>query len=431
MELYRRLQEREAAGKPIRVGLVGCGQMGSGFMHVTRRMVGTETVAISDIDIDRPLTELAGLGIPESGVCVTSRRGEAEDALRQGRHVVTEDALLLPQLEGLDCVVEATGLTQVGAEVAWNCILHRKHIVMLNVETDVTVGVFLSRMAQRIGCVYTVASGDEPGVCKMLYDFSRSLGFDVICLGKGKNNPIHYDATPESCREEALAKGMNPKMLASFQDGSKTMVEMAAVSNATGLVPDVPGMHGLKVDLQDLNRVYVPKEDGGILSRRGCVEYSTGKVAPGVFAIVTTDEPRIRTDMAFVSMGSGPYYLFYRPYHLCSLETPIAVAEAVLYGETTVVAQTMVSEVVSIAKRDLRPGETIGEIGGPDIYHRIYTYKDARALRGIPMGIAPGGRVLKSIPKGEMLTADNLAPDASLFVYKLRQMQDAMLANGG
>ncbi|MDI7277452.1 MAG: hypothetical protein QME94_15850, partial [Anaerolineae bacterium] len=424
MELHRRLQEREAAGRPIRVGLVGCGQMGSGFVHVTHRMAGMETVAISDVDVSRPLTELARLGIPESRVCLTGSAGEAEDALRSGRYVVTEDTLLLTRLENLDCLVEATGLTEVGAQVAWNCILSGKNIVMLNVETDVTVGLFLHRMAQRAGCIYTVSSGDEPGVCKTLYDFSSTLGFEVVCLGKGKNNPIHYDATPESCLEEALARGMNPKMLASFQDGSKTMVEMAAVSNATGLVPDVPGMHGPCVDLHELVNVFVPREDGGILSRRGCVDYSTGHVAPGVFAIVTTDEPRIRADMAFYAMGPGPYYLLYRPYHLCSIETPLAVAEAVIYREVTVVAKGMVSEVVSVAKRDLRAGEIVGEVGGPDIFHRIYTYAEARALRAIPMGLAPGGKVLQDIRKGAILTEECFQPDSSRLVFKLRQMQD-------
>ena len=428
MELYEHLQRRETESHPIRVGLVGCGQMGSGTVHVTNRMVGMDTVALSDIDLNRALAVLRAIGVPESEICVTNNLGEAKDALRKGEYLVTEDALLLPQLESLDALVEATGIPEVGAQVAWNCILNQKHIVMLNVETDVTVGVFLHRMAQRTGCVYTVASGDEPGVCKMLYDFSCTLGFEVVCVGKGKNNPIDYEATPESCREEAERRGMNPKMLASFKDGSKTMVEMAAVSNATGLVPDVPGMHGPEVDLEELVKVFIPKEDGGILSQRGCVDYSTGKVAPGVFAIVTTDEPRIRTDMKFVGMGSGPYYLFYRPYHLCDIETPIAVAEAVIYGETTVVPKAMVSEVVSIAKRDLKAGETVGDIGGAEIYNRIYTYEEARAKKGIPMGLATGGKVLKDIAKGEMLTEENFAPDTSCFVYKLRQMQDAMLA---
>jgi predicted homoserine dehydrogenase-like protein len=218
---------------------------------------------------------------------------------------------------------------------------------------------------------------------------------------------------------------MNPKMLSAFKDGSKTMVELAAMSNATGLVPDVPGMHGPKVDVADLNKVLVPVEDGGILGRRGCVDYSTGKVAPGVFVIVTSDAPRVRVEMKFLSMGEGPYYTLYRPYHLCNVETPISVAEAVLYGEATIVSKQLVSEVATIAKRNLRVGEVIGEIGSPDILGRTYTYQEAGEKRAIPLGIATGGVVLQDVAKGELLTWENLRPDASKFVYKLRQMQDA------
>lgn len=428
MEIYERLQKRAADGEPIRVGLVGCGQMGSGLVHVTHQIVGMDTVAISDIDVNRPLVTLKTMGVPESGICVTNKSGEAEDALRAGKYLVTEDALLLTELEGLDAVVEATGLTEIGSKVAWNCIMHSKHVIMLNVETDVTVGPLLHRLAKKAGCVYTAASGDEPGVCKMLYNFAGTMGFEVVCLGKGKNNQIDFGATPESCREEAERKGMNPKMLSAFKDGSKTMVELCAMSNATGLVPDVPGMHGPRVDVPDLNKVLIPKEDGGVLSHRGCVDYSTGKVAPGVFVIVTTPDPRIRVDMKFLSMGDGPYYTLYRPYHLCNVETPVSVAEAVIYGESTIVSKRMVSEVTTIAKRDLKAGETVGEIGSPDIFGRTYRYEEACAENAVPLGIAPGGRVLKDIPKGAIVTRDAFASDPDKFVYKLRQMQDAQLA---
>ena len=428
MEIYERLQAMEEAGKAIRVGLVGCGQMGSGMVHVTHQMPGMETMAISDINPNLPLAVLKELGIPDSEICVVNKLGDAEDALRDGKRLVTDDALLLTQLEGLDAVVEATGLTEIGSKVAWNCILNGKHVIMLNVETDVTVGVLLHRLAEKSGCVYTAASGDEPGVCKMLYNFAGMLGFEVVCLGKGKNNPIDFEATPDSCREEAERKSMNPKMLAAFKDGSKTMVELAAMSNATGLVPDVPGMHGLKVDVPDLHKVLIPKEDGGVLSRRGCVDYSTGKVAPGVFVVVTSPDRRIRMDMKFLSMGDGPYYTFYRPFHLCNVETPVSIAEAVLYGESTIVSKRMVSEVATIAKRSLKAGEVPGEIGSPDIFGRTYTYQEAHAQKAIPLGIATGGKVIKDIAKGEMLTEDNFAPNPDLFVYKLRRMQDAQLA---
>jgi predicted homoserine dehydrogenase-like protein len=340
---------------------------------------------------------------------------------------VTEDAFLLARIPGIDAVVEATGLTEVGARVAWGCIEQRKHVVMLNVETDVTVGPILSRQARQAGSVYTVAAGDEPGVCKMLYNEARTLGFEVVCLGKGKNNPIDRDATPESCHDEAMSKGMNPKMLAAFKDGSKTMVEMAAVSNATGLVPDVPGMHGRKVEIPEFNSVFIPQEDGGIFANRGCVEYTTGKVAPAVFAIITTDDPRIHNDMRFVSMGPGPYYTLLRPYHLCNIETPLAIVDAVLYGEQTVASERLVSEVVPVAKRDLHPGETVGEIGGGDYYGIIMTHEDAMERRAIPLGITPGAKVIAAVAKGSLLTAGNLAPDPTKFVYKLRELQDASL----
>ena len=428
MELLEHLKKRDSEGKPIRVGLVGCGQMGSGMVHVTHRMPGMETFAVADLDLERPRGTFKALGIPASRIKTTNRKSEAEDALLSGNYVVTEDAVLLSQLDSLDAVVEATGSTEVGAQVAWACVQNCKNVTMLNVETDVTVGIFLHTMARRTGCVYTVASGDEPGECKALYDFACALGFEVVCVGKGKNNPVNFHANPDTAREEALSRHMNPKMLAAFQDGTKTMVEMAAVSNATGLLPDVPGMHGARIDLEELNRKLIPKEDGGILEHRGCVEYSTGKVAPGVFVICTSPDPRIRQDMKFVGMGDGPYYRLYRPYHLCNIETPISVAKTVIYGESTLAPREMNSEVLAVAKRDLRAGEVVGEIGGPEVYHRIYRYEEARVLKGIPMGLATNGRVSRDIPQDTLLSEDNFVVDTTRLAYRLRTLQDEMLA---
>jgi len=427
MEIYERLQKLEAQGTPIRVGLVGCGHMGSGMVHITHQMPGMDTVAIADVAPARAWETLHRLGLNNSNICLTDRRDEAEDALRAGKHVLTEDPVMLAQLQGLDAIVEATGLTEVGARVAWTGIMSGKHVIMLNVETDVTVGPLLHRLARQAGVVYTAAFGDEPGVCKMLYEQAAALGFEVVCLGKGKNNPIDFDATEDNCHEEAARRGMSAKMLAAFKDGSKTMVELAAMSNATGLVPDVPGAHGVRAEVNELNKVFIPQADGGVLSRKGCVDYSTGRVAPGVFAVITSPDERIRADMKFLAMGDGPYYTLYRPYHLCNVETPLSVAEAVLYGEATIVSTRMVSEVCALAKRNLGPGETVGEIGQADFFGRIYLYTQAKALQAIPLGLVPGGRVLKPIAKGELLTWENFAPDTTKFVYLLRQMQDEQL----
>jgi predicted homoserine dehydrogenase-like protein len=177
-------------------------------------------------------------------------------------------------------------------------------------------------------------------------------------------------------------------------------------------------------------KTFVPKEDGGIFSRKGCVDFSTGKVAPGVFAVVYSDEPRIRKDMKFITGSDGPYYLHLRPYHLCDLETPQSVAEAVLLGERTITSNEPNSEVVCVAKRDLKAGRTVEGIGGDDWYGTIVTREDALAQRAIPIGTGAGGIVTKDIAKGSIITEDAFEPDRSAFVYKLREVQEALIAKG-
>jgi predicted homoserine dehydrogenase-like protein len=297
---------------------------------------------------------------------------------------------------------------------------------MMNVETDITIGVYLDRLARKMGSVYTVASGDEPGVLKMLYEQAVLMGFEVVMLGKGKNNTIDLAATPDACVAEAASKGMNPKMLSAFKDGTKTMVELAAVSNATGLVPDVAGMHGPKVEVDELVKTFIPAADGGILSKSGVVDYSTGDIAPGVFAVVRSYDARIRKEMKFITHAEGPYYLHLRPYHLCDLETPQSVAEAVLLDEVTVTAEAMHSEVACTAKRDIVAGETLDGIGGPDWYGTIMTYPEARAVRAVPIGVGAGAVAKRAVTKGSIITEEDVAIDESTFVCRLRRLQDAL-----
>lgn len=427
MELVKKLEQRDAENNPIAVGIVGCGQMGSGLAHAINNIAGMVVKAIADIEPERGINTFRQMKWAKDDIVVTENLGKAQDALNCDKVVVTAEAKLLTCLDAIEANVEVTGIPDVGAFIAQSSIENEKPIIMLNVETDVTVGAYLNHLARKAGSVYTVASGDEPGVCKMLYEQAMLMGFEVVCLGKGKNNPINFEATPEAYAEQARTKGMNPKMLVSFVDGTKTMVEMAAISNATGLLPDVPGMHGPNADVSELAKTFIPKADGGIFERRGTVDYSTGAVAPGVFAIVYTDDWRMRKDMKFITKADGPYYLHYRPYHLCDLETPQSIAEAVLFGEVTIASQTMNSEVVAVAKRNFRKGEKVGGIGSPDIYGTIYTYKEAKAQKAIPIGIAANGTVKKNITKRSILTQDNFAPDTTTFIYRLRKKQDTLI----
>jgi len=426
MELVSKLRQRAAAGDPIRIGIVGCGQMGSGLAHAINNITGMRVAAIADLEPQRAVTTYTEMGRDPAHIDVAEDLGVLEDGIRAGKAMVSPDALAMPRLEGLEAIVEVTGVPDVGARVAHDAIMNRKPVIMMNVETDITIGVYLDRLARKMGSVYSVASGDEPGVLKMLWEQALLMGFEVVTLGKGKNNTIDLAATPEACVAEAATKGMNPKMLSAFKDGTKTMVEMAAVSNATGLVPDVPGMHGPRVEIDELVSSFIPSADGGILSRSGCVDFSTGAIAPGVFAVVRSDDKRIRKEMKFITHADGPYYLHFRPYHLCDLETPQSVAEAVLLGEVTVAAEEMHSEVVCTAKRDLQPGATLDGIGGPDWYGQIMAYPAARAMRAVPIGIGARAVVKRPIAKGAIITEDDVAVDESTFVARLRRLQDAL-----
>jgi predicted homoserine dehydrogenase-like protein len=260
-----------------------------------------------------------------------------------------------------------------------------------------------------------------------LYDFARSLGFEVIVAGKGKNNPLDFSATPETVAEEAASKHMNPEMLASFVDGTKTMVEMAAVANATGFAPDVPGMHGPEETIPDrLAKLFSLKDEGGSLSRYGVVEYVRG-IAPGVFIVIRTKESAVRETMQYLGQGAGPNHVLYRPYHLTSLETPVSVARAAIYGEPTIVSRKVpTAEVAAVAKRDLEPGDKLGGIGSTDYYGCVYAATEAKEM--LPLGLAAKARVKRPVERGDVILSEDVELAEDSFVVSLRHLQEAALA---
>ncbi|MEX0628579.1 MAG: SAF domain-containing protein, partial [Cucumibacter sp.] len=244
------------------------------------------------------------------------------------------------------------------------------------------------------------------------------------------NNAFNIDATPDLYAAEARRRDMNPRMLVEFVDGSKTMVEMAAIANATGLVPDRPGMHGAEATLENLHKVLCPIEDGGILSRKGVVDFTVGKgVAPGVFVIAEMAHHRIRERMNDLKLGAGPYYTFYRPYHLTSLEVPLTCARVVLTGKPDMQPLDVpVAEVCALAKRDLKPGERLDAIGEYCYRSFTVTVEDARAHDGAPVGLLEGGRVKTPVKKGELIRYAAVELDAASPLVTMRRAQDAMLA---
>ncbi len=438
--MKRQLEARARDGNPIRVGFVGAGRMGSGAICQIGLMPGMTTSIIADLDAERAARAFTLAGRRREDIVFTDHAGKAEDALRADRPVVTENAELVSAV-AVDAVVDATGVPDVGARVAMQTIMAGKHIVMLNVETDVAIGPILHQMAERAGVVYTVASGDEPGLIAEFFDRYSLLGFEVVAVGKAASSLARFDpyATPESVAEDARRAGINPHFLVTFRDGTKTMIEMAAVSNYTGLVPDVPGMHGPIAGVEEIVRLFRPKNEGGILNRRGVVDYARPlmtedgridfhrNVTPGVFLVLYAAEQQIRDDLDYLDVtGADGYYNLYTPYHLVTNELPLSIAAAVLEKHPTVYARHgLVTEVTGVAKRDLKSGERIDGLGGAMLYGSNDLYEKTRANRQVPMCLLPGARLLSDVRKDEVITYDMVEIDTGTTLYHLRALQDA------
>ena len=428
--LARDLAARADGGKPIRIGLVGAGEMGTDIVSRVAHMQGIEIGVISELKQGAARRSVEIAYGNDVNVAEVSTADAANAAMEAGKIALTANVHALLDAGLIDVVVDATGIPAVGAEIGLAAMERGKHLVMMNVEADVTIGAFLRAEAERMGVIYSLGAGDEPSSCMELVEFVSAMGHRIISAGKGKNNPLNIDATPDAYADEALRRHMNPRMLVEFVDGSKTMVEMAAIANATGLLPDKPGMHGPACSREDLNKVLVPQSAGGLLSSdQGRVDFTIGKgVAPGVFVVAEMDHPRIRERMEDLKMGKGPYFTFFRPYHLTSLEVPLTCARVVLYGKADMVPMLRpVAEVCAVAKRDLAVGDTLDQIGEFCYRAWIMTAPEARAAGAIPCGLLTGAKVTAPIAKGALISTANAAVPADSKIAVLRARQDAML----
>ncbi len=426
-EINIKLARREAEDNPIQVAVIGCGQMGTEIITQIGEMKGMDVVVVVDLDEKRARAGYAASKKTQGAEIVfTDNPAAAADAVAAGKKVATSKYKVAIGLPSVESVVDATGSTYMGALTSLACIDAKKHIVMMNVECDVTIGPIIRRMAENAGVVYSLAAGDEPAAIVELWRFATALGFEIIAAGKGKNNPLNIYATPDTEQEKADERKMSSRMLCEFVDGSKTAIEMAAVSNATGLKPDIRGMHCAHAKVPDLNTTFIPKKDGGILNSSGIVDFAIG-VHPGVFLVVKTDNKRIMEGMGQRDMGDGPYYTLYRPYHLCSVEVPITIAQGVFYGESSGhPKEKLSSECIAVAKRDLKAGWKLDGIGEFDYRVSIDHAEIAKSENLLPAGLALGCTLKEDVPIDSVLTWDMIETPNDSALLDLRRIQDRL-----
>ncbi|GEM02713.1 Predicted homoserine dehydrogenase, contains C-terminal SAF domain [Halolactibacillus halophilus] len=411
MTLYGKLKSRENENKPVKVGVIGAGQMGRGMIAQISTIPGMVVKGISDINIE---------AANKAAEVFNESSSEAVDILTSTNF---KDII---HNEDVEVVVEATGVTEVGAQVALETLLAKKHLVLINVEIDITIGSLMRKLYNAADLVYTGSDGDEPAAIVELYEFAKTMGMEVLVAGKGKNNKLRISANPDTAKEEAESKNMNPHMLAAFQDGTKTMAEMNLLSNAIGYVPDVVGMHGESGDLDTTLEKLKLKEDGGVLNNYGVVEYVDG-LAPGVFVIVKGQNEGVAEELNYLmKKGDRDHHILYRPYHLASLETPLTIAKAVLEHDHAIVpVGPPVSDTVAVAKRDIKAGEKVDGIGGFCVRGVIEKHAEVMEKGHIPIGLVTGNVIAnRDIADGTFITEEDVELDKSTTVYKLRELQN-------
>jgi len=427
-EIDRKLEQLQKEGNPIRVGLIGAGQMGTDIVSQIRCMVGIDVPVVIDLKTEIALNAYKIAGVDEKDIIETSDIDTASKATKEGEKIVSTNYKIATRAESIQVVIDATGSPEMGALISLDCINHKKHIVMLNVECDVTIGPIIRQLAENAGVVYSLAAGDEPAAIIELCRFAKALGFKIVAAGKGKNNPLDIYATPDQWEARAKERDMSAKMLVEFVDGSKTMVEMASVSNATGLVPDIRGIHGPRCNIKDLLKVFCRKDQGGILEKEGIVDYAIGDINPGIFVIVTTDNSRLKSALIQRDMGYGPNYLLFRPYHLCSIETPLTAVQEVIYGESSGhPLKILVSECITVAKKDLKKGEILDSMGGYCYRASIELHRVAKEENMLPVGLAQGARLKCDVEKDQIITWDMVELNESSVLLQLRRLQDSIL----
>ncbi len=418
------------AQRYVRTGLVGTGQMGTDIVAQVSLMPAIGIDVAADIELDRVVAAYRIAGHAEKNVVAVESLDDLARARMAGQFVAVRDYRLVTDAPQLDAIIESTGNPEIGARATLRTIFQRKHIITMSVEMDITVGPLLAWYARRRGVIYAVGAGDEPTALYELYDFATALGLTIIAAGKGKNNPLNRDAVPEDLANEAARRGLTPEMLIEFVDGSKTEIEMACVANATGLVPDVFGMHGPQIDIADISTTFALKENGGILSQCGVVDYVIGDLKPGVFLVFTTEKKRLREALVLRDMGHGPNYVLLRPFHLCSMEVPLSVMQAVIQGKSTMAPlEKLTAEVVAVAKTDLEPGRALERIGGRTHYCMTTRHDHAVSINALPVGVAKDAVLTRLVKKGEVITYDDIDLPEGLVVIRLRELQDAWMNN--
>ena len=317
---------------------------------------------------------------------------------------------------------------------------------MVNVEADALAGPLLAKRAEAAGVVYSMAWGDQPALIADHVDWARTCGFKVVCAGKGTRYlPSYHQLTPDTVWETLRTylaledpNQINLKMFNSFLDGTKSGIEMTAVCNATGLVPQDDGLAFPPASRFELSSVCKPKANGGALSRTGTTEVVSsltrdGKdvehhLAMGTYVVIEAETDYARQcfiEYHMLEDETGTFAALYRPTHMIGMELGWSVASAALRHEPTGTAIGFHSDVVATAKKSMKAGEMLDGEGGFTVWGKQCPATTSLAAGYLPLGLASQVPLQRDVSAGQMLTWDDVAIEANDTAYLFRRQMEA------
>lgn len=438
MNLFKKLQAAEAAGTPLRVGMIGAGKFGTMFMAQALRLPGVHLVGVVDLRVDAARSNLQLVGWSDTQISA----GSLDEAARTGATHVGDDWQALVRHHGVDIVIECTGNPIAAVEHVLAAFEAGKDVINVTVEADAFVGPGLGRRAEKAGVIYSMAYGDQPALACDLVDWARSCGFPVVAAGRGHKWLPHYrQSTPETVwdhwgltREQAERGRLNPKMFNAFLDGSKPAIESAAIANCCGLDAPENGLVFPPGSIDDVPTLMRPVSEGGVLAHKGMVDVVSclredgtqidHDIRKGVWVCIEADTEYHRNcfeEYKVVTDPSGRYMCNYKRWHMIGLELGVSVASIGLRREPTGVATEFRADVAAVAKRDLAAGEMLDGEGGFTVSGGLRPAKTSVAKGYVPLGLAHQVKLIRPVEEGRAVTWADIEIDGSTAAYRLRK----------
>ena len=413
----------------IKVAFIGCGKFISMFLAQYNQLKKIKIDSIIELDLDKAKRNCSNCGLSEQKINNINFTSSLENTFNRD----------------IDIYIEATGNPIVGTIHAVKIIKNKKHLILVNVEADVTCGKYLSDLANENGVICSMAYGDQPSLILEQIEWSRLNGFEVVCAGKGtKYHPDFEYSTPETVwgyyglsKERAEKEsGMNPKMFNSFLCGDKSAIEMCAVSNATNLKCPENGLTFPPVGVYDIAKKLIPKNKGGLIDFEGQVEVISSidrekKDIPndlrwGVYIVIKAGNQYVKNcfkDYGMVTDESGDYSAIWRPYHLIGLELAQSIYSIALDNRATGYTKNYNAEVASVAKKDLKKGDKLDGEGGFCAKGKLVTSQTSKKENLLPLGLTDHALVNKDIAKDQVITIKDVDLNLPEEVIQARKYQ--------